>query len=154
MILAGVAPPGTGVWRWTHFSLYLINASRCFHVKFRWEWIEFTRFVSYCAYNVFYLTFRRNLYILIERKILEAISTKNSGLTMPQRTDGNKTNDHMAVHHAAQLCSSHRGPRTAMHMAVHLPICTVSLIFGFFILISLHILREALCGVPLRTNYG
>jgi len=71
-------------YNWPHFSLYLIHVSRRFHVKFRWEWIKFNPFVSYHAYNVFCLNFRRNLWVLIERKILEAISRKNKGLTTPR----------------------------------------------------------------------
>jgi len=48
---------------------------------------------------------------LIERKILEVISRKNSSLTMPRRIDGNKTKDHTAVLQSP-------GPRTAVRVAV------------------------------------
>ena len=60
-----------------HFSPYLIHVSRCFHVKFRWEMVKFTSFESCHAYNVFCLTFWRNIWILIERKTLGMISRKN-----------------------------------------------------------------------------
>ena len=64
-----------------HFSPYLIHISWCFHVKFGWERLKFTSFESYRAYNIFYPTFRRNLWVFIERKTLELISKKNRGTT-------------------------------------------------------------------------
>ena len=70
--------------------------------------VKFTSFDTYCLYNVLCLTFKRNPDILIERKILEAISRKNKGLTKPRRIDENKAKDRMVVHHAAQRCYSHR----------------------------------------------
>ena len=71
--------------------------------------VKFTSFDSYCVYNMLCLIFRINPRVLIERKILEAISRKNRGLTKPRRTDENKPNDRKAMHHAAQPCCSHRG---------------------------------------------
>ena len=52
--------------------------------------------MSYRAYNVFCLTFRRNLWVLIKRKILRATSRKNRGPAKSRRTNGNKTEGYRA----------------------------------------------------------
>ena len=89
---------------WPHFNPYVIHISRCFHVKSSWEWVKLTSFESYRAYNMFYLTFRKNFLVLIERKILWAILGKNRGPTKPGRTDGSKTEDRTIVHCCTHLC--------------------------------------------------
>ena len=55
--------------------------------------VKFTSFDSYYVYNVLCLTFKRNPQVLIERKILKAISRKNRGPTKPRTTNRNKAKD-------------------------------------------------------------
>ena len=90
--------------------------------------VKFTSFDSYIIYNVFCLTFRRNPQILIEIKILEAISRKNKGPTKPRTTNGNKAKDCMVVHYAAQPYCSHWGharvgARQCVCQCVHARLC-------------------------------
>ena len=95
------------------------------------EWIKFTPFVSYCSYNVLCLTFRRNLQVLIERKIVKAISKNNRGLTTPRKTDGNNTKDRTVVHAAWSCCSNQDharpGARPCVWPCVGARPCTPSL---------------------------
>ena len=67
--------------------------------------VKFTSFESFCAYNVFCLTFRRNPQILIERKTLEVISRKNRGSAKPQRINGSKTEGCATMLQAQKLCT-------------------------------------------------
>jgi len=46
---------------------------------------------------VFYLTFRRNIWVLIERKTLEVISRKDRALKKPQKTKESKPEERMAT---------------------------------------------------------
>jgi len=117
-------------YNWPHSSPYLIHTSWCFHVKFRWELIKFTSFVSYRAYNVFCLTFRRNLRVLIERKILKAILRKNGDLTMTRTAGKSKTKDGTTVQQGST--------------AVRRPRCGVSRCLELFNAISVLILGENL----------
>ena len=86
---------------WPHLSSYLVPWSHSFNAKL-------TFFDPYRAYNVFYLTFRSNSQVLIERKTLGTISRKNRCLTKPQRTKKNKIEEHTTVHYHTQLCCKPR----------------------------------------------
>jgi len=83
-----------------NFSLYLIHFSWCFHVKCRWERVKFTSFESYCAYNVLCLTFKRNLWVLIESNTSRAISRKEQ---KSDRSPGGETKENQK---SAQLCTA------------------------------------------------
>jgi len=75
------------IYIWPHFSPYLTIFSRCFHDEFRWEMVKFNSFESYRAYNVFHHTFRRDSWVLIERKTLGVNWRKIGDLTKSRALD-------------------------------------------------------------------
>ena len=96
-----------------------------FHVEFRGEWIKFTAVVSHLACNVFCLTFTRNLWVLIERKILEGIYGKNRGLITPRTTSKSKIKYRTTVQKGSTAmlqapgpCTTSTARRTVVRLAV------------------------------------
>ena len=71
--------------------------------------------MSYRVYNVFCLTFWRNLRVLIERKILRATSRKNRGPAKSRRTNGNKTEGYTAGRQEVKKLKVKGYARLAMH---------------------------------------
>ena len=81
--------------------------------------IKFTSFESYHAYNVFCLTFMRNIRVLIERKTSSVISRKDKCLKKVPKN--RKRQDGGSYDHAPQgtVVLQWMGPCTARHTAMH-----------------------------------
>ena len=99
-----------------NFSPYLARSLGVFMLIVDEKRVKLTSFESYCIYNVFCLTFRRNFQVLIERMTSGAISGKE------QRSDNSPKNQRKQ-HKRSQgyaPCSTAvlqgQGPRTVRHL--------------------------------------
>ena len=76
--------------------------------------------------NVFFLTFRRNPRVFIERNILGTISRANKSQIKPQRRNGSKMEERTAVHHEAWSCCGYRShTRATRPCLVTVSWCTI-----------------------------
>jgi len=77
--------------------------------------VKFTSFESHCTYNVLCLTFRGNLWVLIERKTLGTISRKDRGTKKPRTTKESKPEERTAALQRNTTVLQKSGPCRATH---------------------------------------